>query len=85
LTLEQAYALNAPLENVDPSIPRTPELIKAIEFRRNAISIEEMEEAFAIDNHDPLDEFIDTYGNTKIKMENNTKHNMKHDIGGNKE
>jgi hypothetical protein len=65
MTLEQAQAFNAPLECISLAYPRTPELMKAVAFRRNAISIEEMESEMLPDNRDPEDEFGAMYNATK--------------------
>lgn len=34
-----AELLNAPLDNIDPSVPRTPELLRSVENRRSAIAL----------------------------------------------
>jgi hypothetical protein len=64
-----AELLNAPLSNIDPSIPRTPELLRSVESRRSAISLNNAPDRDTYEMLDPEEEvFITIIGSSNSSV-----------------
>jgi hypothetical protein len=78
LQVDVAELFNAPLENIDPCIERTADLVRSVSLRRNSIPAENESQMALQHPVDPEDEvFVDNVetSNTQVSASTDTQHN----------